>query len=138
MKNPLTIVPREVTHPDISGLDAFLNEYNRQSNVADSTKYAFAAYDEQGTCLGALQGRYRTSAWAELNMLGVSQKGRGVGQKLVQQAEEFLKSKGCTAVCLSTLGNQAEGFYKKQGFVEYARLPKFAGEFDRIFMKKEL
>ena len=133
----MKILQRETTHPDISGLEAFLIEYNQQSNVADSTKYAFAAYDEQGTCLGALQGRYRSFSWAELNLLGVSQKGSGVGTQLYQAAEAFLKSKNCKAVCLSTLGNQAEGFYKKLGFTEYARLPSFTGEYDRIFMKKE-
>ena len=128
----------EPTHPDAVKLDGLINQFNEQADIQPASKYAFGAYSETGEYQGGVQGRFRPGAWAELNMLAVIKRHNGVGSALYQYTEAFLKTQGCIGICLSTLGNQAENFYRKHGFHEYARLPKFAGAFDRIFMKKEI
>ena len=134
----MPIISLNPAHPDAAQIEALISAHNQQSSVPDVQHYAFAAYDASGAFEGGVKGRYRPGAWAELNQLAVTARHKGVGTRLCQQVEAYLKAQNCTAICLSTLGNQAEGFYQKLGFTEYARLPGFAGQFDRIFMKKNI
>jgi GNAT superfamily N-acetyltransferase len=61
----------------------------------------------------------------------------GVGRAVIAAAEARAKERGCHSAWVDTFSFQAPGFYAKQGYVEFARLPyPPAGE--RIFLRKAL
>jgi GNAT superfamily N-acetyltransferase len=63
---------------------------------------------------------------------------KGIGLKLLQEAETFAKTKGCTTAYLNTLSPDNLKFYEKAGYVfEFARR-KYLGEFDLHYFRKEL
>ena len=62
----------------------------------------------------------------------------GIGRKLLDEAEAFAKTKGCTTAFLNTLSSDNINFYKKSGYVfEFAR-PRYLGDFTMHYFRKEL
>ena len=63
---------------------------------------------------------------------------KGFGTKIVNIAEQIAKNKGCKAAELETLDFQAEAFYQKLGYRKFGVVEKYMGNFDYIFMRKNL
>jgi GNAT superfamily N-acetyltransferase len=76
-----------------------------------------------------------TLLWGRLtvNLLEVekSERGRKIGTKLMQAAEDFARAHGAVGVDLDTPAWQGEGFYETLGYEELGRLRLgTAGHFD--------
>ncbi|KAI1009943.1 hypothetical protein LB503_011493 [Fusarium chuoi] len=67
-----------------------------------------------------------------------SAQGRGYGKVLMRYAEDFAKSRGCSALELYTNVKMFEnlGLYLKMGFVETGRREE--DSFERVYFRKEL
>lgn len=61
----------------------------------------------------------------------------GIGRAVIAAAEARAKERGCHSAWVDTFSFQAPGFYAKQGYAEFGRLPYPPG-FERIFLKKAL
>ena len=99
---------------------------------------AIEAWDGD-TWLGGLTARI-TQRWLFLHLLGVapSARGRGVGARLMQAAEDHARAQGCLGVWLDTYSFQAPGFYARLGYEEVGRIPDYPPGQARIFFAKRL
>lgn len=73
--------------------------------------------DNEGHLLAALAGR-TFGHWFYLESLWLDEKvrGKGVGSKLLIEAENIAKARGCSFVILDTLDFQAKPFYERHGY----------------------
>lgn len=62
-----------------------------------------------------------TCARIELVWVRADQRRRRVGGRLLEAAEAEARTRGCTQVLVSSMTFQAPDFYKKKGYVEFAR-----------------
>ncbi len=78
--------------------------------------------------------------WLMVHALWVdqTQRGRGLGQALLADAEQQARALGAHAVTLDTFSWQAEGFYLKQGYAVFGRLQDFPRGHERLYLRKPL
>jgi ribosomal protein S18 acetylase RimI-like enzyme len=111
----------------LEGVQSLLRQYNRSKNAAsfearDRPENAprplhVYALEETGALAGGLIGETAFS-WLKVEMLAVSadHRGRGVGTRLLQEAEREALSRGCRYAWLDTMSYQAPDFYAKVGY----------------------
>ena len=61
----------------------------------------------------------------------------GLGAGIITAAEQRGRERGCHSAYVDTFSFQAPGFYEKQGYVEFARLP-YPPKGHRIWLRKPL
>ena len=66
-----------------------------------------------------------------------SVRGKGLGTRVMQQAETEAKKRGCIAAQVDTLSVQAPGFYQKLGFEVVGKVSGLTEDHDRYFLMKE-
>jgi len=78
--------------------------------------------------------------WLMVHALWVdaSQRGQGLGQALLADAEQQARTLGAHGVTLDTFSWQAEGFYLKQGYEVFGRLQDFPPGHHRLYLRKRL
>lgn len=117
-----------------NGLDAF----NAMHNGPDPTKPLwFICRDDQGNVLGGLQG-FTQWDWFAIAILWVREesRGQGIGSRLLTEAEEEARKRGCTKFRLGTMTFQAPDFYEKFGYVEVGRMTDLPPGQSYIWMTK--
>lgn len=95
--------------------------------------------DEEGKRVAALIGETHGN-WLEVEYLWVDEMKRGqdIGTKLMEQAEQTARERGCKYVFLNTFGFQAKGFYIKRGYKEVFCLEEYPLTGKRHYLVKEL
>ena len=90
------------------------------------------------TLIGGLYGR---TSWRRLTveLLFVPEKlrGQGMGTKLLAQAEEEAKKRGCIGVWLETFSPDAHRFYLRQGFKTFGEIADYPPGNTRYFVTKD-
>lgn len=78
--------------------------------------------------------------WLHVELLWVAEsaRGRGIGSRLLREAEAGAVADGCVRAYLSTLASQAPDFYRRHGYRSFAELPCFAGPHARTWLAKRL
>ncbi|EIZ82283.1 putative GCN5-related N-acetyltransferase [Methylobacterium sp. GXF4] len=117
-----------------------LNAFNALHNGPDPTKPLwFICRDDQGTVLGGLQGFIQWD-WFAIAMLWVREehRGRGIGTRLLTEAEQEARKRGCIKFRLGTMTFQAPEFYKRFGYVEIGRMDDLPPGHSYIWMTKIL
>jgi GNAT superfamily N-acetyltransferase len=78
--------------------------------------------------------------WLFIKLLFIpdSLRGHGLGQKLMQQAEDIARARGCTGIWLDTFEFQARGFYEKLGFTLFGTISDYPKGYSRFFLQKRL
>ena len=96
--------------------------------------------DQSGNILGGLVGRtHAIPFWFEVSIIWVDERLRhqGLGRRLMQQAEQEAKQRGCRYARLATGNFQAPAFYQKLGYTLYGTLENCPpGETVFYFWKK--
>ncbi len=94
--------------------------------------------DQNGKFMGGLTGSSYLG-WFYVDLLFVDEKfrGRGIGKRLLQEAEAWAKKKGCRNINLNTITFQAPGFYRKMGYRVFGKLSYPKGNV-RFYFKKKL
>lgn len=112
-----------------------------------SSGYAFdgraivitVANPETGEILGGLWG---STAYGHLHIdmliLPEEMRGRGLGTRLMAQAEEEAVRRGCRGSYLETFDFQARGFYEKVGYSVFGQLADTPPGHTRFFLRKRL
>ena len=117
-----------------------LDRFNERHNGPDPTKPLWLVYrDDQGNVLGGLKGLIQWD-WFVVAMLWVEEekRRRGIGQRLLREAEDAARKHGCRRVRLATMTFQAPEFYRKFGYVEECRLLDVPPGHAFIWMSKTL
>ncbi len=94
-----------------------------------------ASGDKEGGLYAELWGE-----WLLVKYLWVEPdaKGKGLGRKLLTEAEGFAKQQGCHSVFLDTYDFQAKPFYEKQGYQVQMVLTPYPVAGARYYLTKTL
>ena len=117
-----------------------LNQYNCARVGEDGhTPLNLIEYDGEGNVIaGILGGTYW--GWMYVDILWVHEKHRkkGIGSKLLREAEEEAVCRGCHHVHLDTMSWQAPEFYKKHGYEVVGILPDIPSGNQKYLLMKAL
>ncbi|KKB78885.1 hypothetical protein VW35_10415 [Devosia soli] len=131
-------------HPDtraaiLDGLLAY-NAAKTEGRFGAPRTIALALKDpETGASVGGLTARVSYSRmFVELLFIPEHLRGKGLGEKLMAEAEKVAKDLGCIGIWLDTFSFQAPGFYKKIGYQEFGAISDYPPGFSRHFFHKPL
>ena len=110
-----------------------IGEYPESQVIWLNAKYS------NGIAIGGIRGTVHMY-WLRVEFLWVDDafRGAGVGSKLLAEAETRAHELGAKNVGLETFEWQAPAFYRKQGYVEAARLDDYVDGRYLAFMRKAL
>lgn len=96
-------------------------------------------YDQNRILIGALTADLLWD-WMYIDELwtAVEVRGKGVGRKLMQTAEEHAMNLRLSGLWLWTQSWQAREFYMNLGYVEFTRFTNFPKGYERIGLRKTL
>ena len=99
---------------------------------------AISLRDEAGEIVGGLVGELKWE-WLYVDLLWIDERhrGTGLGEALMERAEQEARQHGARGVYLGTMSIQAPGFYPKLGYRECGRMENYpvAGETMHYFTK---
>lgn len=86
--------------------------------------------DESGQTKGCVFGKIEAlaahpHAFINLFFMDESIRGTGLGKKVMEHAETYIKNRGINLIELGTSDHQAPWFYEKIGYTRESTLPKF-------------
>jgi len=139
------VPPTITTATDDEVRSGYLGRQLRQFNYGFVDEYPevqpvrLNAKDIDGKVVGGVRA-FVFLYWLQVDVLWVedSARGRGLGARLLAQAETLARELGARNARLETFEWQARGFYLKQGYEEFARIDKYADDFYLAFMRKAL
>jgi ribosomal protein S18 acetylase RimI-like enzyme len=117
-----------------------LNQYNLLFAPPDNHQaMTIVARNQAGRIIAGLVG-VTYWGWLHVEDLWVeeSRRKQGIGQCLLQAAEEHALQRGCRHVHLETHTFQALGFYEKLGYQVFGELPDLPQGYTKYFLKKDL
>jgi GNAT superfamily N-acetyltransferase len=118
-----------------------LGEYNAaMAGYKDSRSLGVLVCDPiSKAVVGGLLGRTSLGLFfIDLLFLPDNARGRGLGRRVMEKAEEEAKRRGCTAAALYTITFQAPGFYECCGYQALGRIEIEAPGHTRFCMTKRL
>lgn len=117
-----------------------LFEFNREKVGDDGhTPLNIVEYDADGNIIGGiLGGTYWGWMYVDILWVREDHRGRGIGSKLLAEAEKEAKSRGCHHVHLDTMSWQAPEFYKKHGYTVIGILPDIPDGYKKYLLMKAL
>ena len=111
------------------------------SKVGDDchTPLNIVEYDTDGNIIGGiLGGTYWGWMYVDILWVREDHRGKGIGSKLLTEAENEAKARGCHHVHLDTMSWQAPEFYKKHGYSVIGILPDIPDGNQKYLMMKAL
>lgn len=119
----LTILTEE-NSPEATEILSGLRHYNF-SHAGPTTKdnVTLAYKNQEGKVVAGLIG-HSSWDWFFTSILWVDESCRGqkIGFKLLNEAQNIAKARGCKGMHLDTFSFQAPGFYEKLGFTKFGEL----------------
>ena len=96
-------------------------------------------YDADGNIIaGILGGTYWGWMYVDILWVHESHRGKGIGTKLLLEAEKEAVRRGCHHVHLDTMSWQAPEFYKKHGYEVIGILPDIPSGNQKYLLMKAL
>ena len=128
----IRFAPEEEVGPKL-----LLGEYNNRY-VPDGEDLS-GLIEEDGLCLGGINAfRLDTLLMIDRVWVDESQRGKGLGRRLLTAVEEKGRLGGAKWAELNTFGFQAPGFYEKMGYRLLGSLETAVGKWGHYFYVKEL
>ena len=128
------------TEKELALIRQGLKEFNDAHVGADGhTPLAFVEYGEGGEVIGGLIGGTYWG-WMYIDILWISEdhRGKGLGSRLLAEAEQEAVRRGCHHVHLDTMSWQAPDFYKKHGYEVIGILPDIPSHHQKYLLMKAL
>ena len=128
------------TENEIKYIREALKQYNNESVGEDGhTPLNIVEYDENGNIIGGIIGGTYWG-WMYVDILWVHENHRhkGIGSKLLIEAEKEAIRRGCHHVHLDTMSWQAPDFYKKLGYEIIVILPDIPNGNQKYLLMKAL
>ena len=135
----VVLSPIDPTPDDVQYLEDRIYEFNSgAAAIADGAMLAFVVRDG-GNIVGGICG----NTWGgtcELRLFWVAPayRGRGLGTRLFQAAEQEARRRGCIQIVLMTFSFQAPSFYEKHGFEVVATLEDHPRGHRNFLMRRHL
>ena len=103
----------------------------------DPRPLSVIARDEDGEIIGGVSGRTIYGHYIiEVVWVAAAERGSGLGRRLMQEAEERARGRGCYGAQVDTVSFQAPAFYEKLGFKIIGTVENFPEGHDRFFLAK--
>jgi GNAT superfamily N-acetyltransferase len=117
-----------------------LADFNREKfGRVDTQTLDILVRDKRGEIIGGLLGRSSLGMFfLDLFYLPEALRGGGLGSRLITQAEDEARRRGCTAAFVYTVTFQAPGFYEKHGYRRFGEIACPPDGATRIFLTKVL
>ena len=117
-----------------------LFEFNREKVGDDGhTPLNIVEYDADGNIIGGiLGGTYWGWMYVDILWVHEDHRGKGIGSKLLTEAETEAKARGCHHVHLDTMSWQAPKFYEKHGYSVIGILPDIPKGNQKYLLMKAL
>ena len=115
MKYKINLFP---TEEDVLRIRRRLQDYNSSYfEIDDEHKFIISVIDDCNELIGGIACTI-VGQWLEIAFLWVKedQRKKGIGKKLLFEAEEIGKKNKCTKAFLTTMNFQAKPFYLKYGY----------------------
>lgn len=139
MKPVLTLTDRPADNVE-RVIGEGLSRYNfEKSGINDYRPLAVLINDsESGELLGGMSGRTSMGLlFIDYFHVPAALRGFGVGSRIMRQAEDEAKKRGCVAAFVLTINFQAPEFYARHGYEEFGRIDTLP-DICRVFMRKTL
>ena len=133
-------VTDEPKREDEEALFNNLKEFNLAHIELDVVqKLAVFQYDENGTLVAGLSAKTHGN-WLSVSYLWIAEKarGKGLGSKMLKDAEDEAVKRGCRFAFLDTFSFQAKDFYLKMGYQEVFTLEHYPVTGKRHYFTKPL
>lgn len=140
MAEPVLMLTDAPTEESARVVELGLAGYNyAKAGFVDHRELAVLLSDpESGEVLGGLLGRTSLGLlFVDLFHVPESLRGSGLGSRIMRQAEDEARRRGCVASFLITINFQAPDFYARLGYEEFGRVESLPG-IARIMMRKSL
>lgn len=126
--------------PENKKITEMLDSYNLSfAGPYHDTPLNIFVKDDTGKLLGGLLGiTYWGWLYVDTLIIEESQRGTGLGTKILKAAEEEALRRGCRGVHLDTHDFQSRGFYEKQGYNLNSTIPNLPKGYNKYQMIKEL
>ena len=120
-------------------LTAGVREFNASvMGHVDSKHLSVIARDPEGRLIAGVSGRTIYGHFLiEVVWVDESMRGVGLGARLMNEAEQRARQRGCTGAQVDTASFQAPDFYEKLGFRIIGTVENFPAGHDRFFMRKD-
>ena len=128
------------TENEIKYIREALNQFNKEKVGEDShTSLNIVEYDTSGKIIGGiLAGTYWGWMYVDTLWVHESHRRRGIGSRLLHEAEKEAIGRGCHHVHLDTMSWQAPEFYKKHGYEVIGILPDIPNGNQKYLLMKAL
>lgn len=130
----------DVGKAEMAQIVAGLNAANGDQVPAyDKRPLNILSYNAAGTLVGGLVGTTHWG-WLYTKLLWVdeSQRGTGLGRRLMAEAEAEAQKRGCHAAYVNTFSFQAPEFYQKCGYEVWGTLEDYPKGAQRVYLWKKL
>ena len=128
------------TENEIKYIREELNQFNNERVGEDGhTPLNIVEYDTNGNIIGGILGGTYWG-WMYVDILWVHENHRykGIGSKLLREAEKAAIRRGCHHVHLDTMSWQAPEFYQKHGYEVIGILPDIPNGNQKYLLMKAL
>ena len=127
------------TEQEQESVEAGLTAYNRLRGVPPDWRPLAVLVKDGGRTIGGLSG-WTMWGWLFVALFFVpgSERGRGLGTRMLRMAEAEARRRGCVGVWLDTHTWQARPFYERLGYTTFAELPDYPPGHSRYFVQKRL
>ena len=128
------------TENEIKHIRESLNQFNNERVGEDGhTPLNIVEYDANGNIIGGILGGTYWG-WMYVDILWVHENHRykGIGSKLLLEAEKEAVQRGCHHVHLDTMSWQAPEFYQKHGYEVIGILPDIPNGNQKYLLMKAL
>ena len=131
----------DLTVTEQSAVSEGFSEHSRHAGAPEYKKerIKWTVKEEKSGLLAALTADALWD-WLYIDELWTNPEMRraGLGKRLMEKAEEYAASQNLKGIWLWTQSWQAEDFYRKQGYTEFARFEDFPRGHSRIGLRKVL
>ncbi len=128
------------TEKEIEYIRASLGKFNDETVGTDShTPLNAVEYDSDGNVIGGiLGGTYWGWMYVDILWVHEDHRRKGIGSRLLKDAENEAIRRGCHHVHLDTMSWQAPEFYKKHGYEVIGILPDIPKGNQKYLLMKAL
>jgi GNAT superfamily N-acetyltransferase len=141
MTEPRVVLTDTPDAAEVAAVREHLGRFNfHATHIDDQRALAVLVKDPVSEeVLGGLTGRTsRGVLFVEVLFLPESQRGTGLGSRLLEMAEQEAVRRGCRHGLLHTHTFQAPAFYAKHGWEEFGSIPSDPPGTSRMFFRKQL
>jgi GNAT superfamily N-acetyltransferase len=135
----VALSPVYPTPDEVQYLEDRIYEFNSSATgIADGEWLAFLVRERERIVAGICGNTWGGTCELRQFWVEESQRGRGLGTKLLHAAEQEARRRGCTQIVLMTFSFQAPSFYEQHGFEVFARIEDHPRGHRNLLMRKRL